>query len=185
MCAACTCVTQGAAARSSVLTAYVGVTGLLRRLAIDKCLPQFLLARNQWRGTNHWIVLLFWGACVSMYFILNGNLVALGKVYRLGAGGRVPCIVSRFASLAHSARSCRGSITFLGVMITVVLSCAAIKFKRNKLPRPVDATWASVFLALVRTVSAIVCVCVNAVLCLRVCLRVRRGCSCLPSLASS
>ena len=36
----------------AVLTAYVGVTGLIRRMADDRCLPQFLLQTNALRGTN-------------------------------------------------------------------------------------------------------------------------------------
>ena len=30
-----------------------------RRLALDRCLPQFFLNTNSWRGTNHNIVLVF------------------------------------------------------------------------------------------------------------------------------
>lgn len=42
----------------AVLTSYVGVTGLLRRLALDRVLFQFLLAENR-RHTNHWIIIGF------------------------------------------------------------------------------------------------------------------------------
>jgi hypothetical protein len=38
-----------------------GVTGLIRRLAMDKCLPGFLLSVNKFRGTNHWIIFMFLG----------------------------------------------------------------------------------------------------------------------------
>jgi amino acid transporter len=45
----------------ALLTAYVGVSGLIERMASDRCLPQFLLRRNAWRGTLHNII---FGACV-------------------------------------------------------------------------------------------------------------------------
>jgi amino acid transporter len=31
----------------AVLTSFVGVTGLVRRMSLDRCLPQFLLAQNR------------------------------------------------------------------------------------------------------------------------------------------
>lgn len=40
-----------------VLTSYVGVTGLVRNMSGDRCLPQFLLQKNSLRHTNHWIIL--------------------------------------------------------------------------------------------------------------------------------
>lgn len=42
---------------AGVLTSYVGVTGLVRNMSSDRCLPQFLLQRNSLRNTNHWIIL--------------------------------------------------------------------------------------------------------------------------------
>ena len=41
----------------AVLTAYVGVNGLVKRMALDRCMPQFLLHENSWRKTNHWIII--------------------------------------------------------------------------------------------------------------------------------
>ncbi len=38
----------------AVLTSYVGVIGLVRRMSLDRCLPQFLLRENRRRRTNHW-----------------------------------------------------------------------------------------------------------------------------------
>nr|HPQ51192.1 APC family permease [Alphaproteobacteria bacterium] len=43
----------------AVLTSYVGVTGLVRRMTLDRSLPQILLQENSWRKTNHWIILGF------------------------------------------------------------------------------------------------------------------------------
>lgn len=47
----------------ALLTAYVGVSGLIERMASDRVLPQILLRRNRWRDTPHNII---FGACVCM-----------------------------------------------------------------------------------------------------------------------
>lgn len=44
----------------ALLTAYVGVCGLVGRMASDRCLPQFLLHRNRFRGTPHNIIFGGW-----------------------------------------------------------------------------------------------------------------------------
>lgn len=104
-----------------VLTSFVGVTGLCRRLALDRCLPQFLLAENQWRHTNHWIILGFLGVCSSMYLILNGDVTSLANVY---------------------------SVSFMSVMGLFAIGNMLLKYKRGKLKREVTAPWWSVFMAL-------------------------------------
>ena len=40
----------------ALLTAYVGVSGLIERMASDRVLPQLLLRRNRWRDTPHNII---------------------------------------------------------------------------------------------------------------------------------
>lgn len=67
----------------AVLTSYVGVTGLVRRMSMDLCLPQFLLRRNRWRGTNHWIVVSFFLLCCSILLITSGKIEMLAGVYTL------------------------------------------------------------------------------------------------------
>ena len=52
----------------AVLTSYVGVVGLIRRMSLDRCLPQVLLKRNRARKTNHFIILSFFLVCVSILF---------------------------------------------------------------------------------------------------------------------
>ena len=42
----------------AVLTSFVGVNGLVRRMTLDRCLPQFLLKTNR-RGTTHRIIIGF------------------------------------------------------------------------------------------------------------------------------
>jgi amino acid transporter len=67
----------------AVLTSYVGVTGLVRRMSMDLCLPQVLLRQNRWRGTNHWIVLSFFLLCCSILLITSRKIEMLAGVYTL------------------------------------------------------------------------------------------------------
>jgi amino acid transporter len=113
----------------AVLTSYVGVTGLVRRMSLDRCLPQFLLAENRWRGTNHWIILGFFALCVSILIITHGQLLMLGGVY---------------------------TIAFLGVMALFAVGNILLKIRRSRLPRAIRASWPSVLLALAATLAALI-----------------------------
>ncbi|MEO8126929.1 MAG: APC family permease [Bryobacteraceae bacterium] len=106
----------------AVLTAYVGVTGLVRRMTLDRCLPQFLLAENRLRRTNHWIILLFFAVCSSIMISTGGEIEALAGVYTL---------------------------SFLGVMILFAIGNMLLKVERGRLPRAVRASWGSVIIALI------------------------------------
>jgi amino acid transporter len=106
----------------AVLTSYVGVTGLVRRMAIDGCLPQFLLRRNRARGTNHWIILAFFALCVSILVITRGEITTLAGVYTL---------------------------SFLSVMALFAIGNMLLKHARAQLPRAVRAGWTTVIVALV------------------------------------
>lgn len=106
----------------AVLTAYVGVTGLVRRMALDRCLPSFLLATNKWRGTNHWIIVLYWAIASSLYLALSGNIDTLSSVYTL---------------------------SFLCVMALFAVGCMLLKWKRPALPRDVVSSWPNVMAACV------------------------------------
>ena len=108
----------------AVLTAYVGVTGLVRRMTLDRCLPQFLL-RSGPRGTYHRIIVLFFCVCVSILFITEGELEALAGVYTL---------------------------SFLAVMALFGVGNILLKVKRAGLPRPERAAWPAVILAVALTV---------------------------------
>lgn len=112
----------------AVLTSYVGVNGLVERLTLDRCLPQFLLARNR-RGTTHRIVLSFFLLCVSILFVTEGELKALAGVYTL---------------------------SFLSVMVLFAIGNILLKVKREALPRPERASWPTLLLAIGATASAIV-----------------------------
>ena len=49
----------------AVLTSYVGVNGLVHRMSLDRCLPQFLLKETR-RGTTHRIIIAFFLLSVSI-----------------------------------------------------------------------------------------------------------------------
>ena len=108
----------------AVLTSYVGVTGLVRRMTLDRCLPQFLLKSNS-RHTYHRIIVLFFCVCVSILFITEGELAALAGVYTL---------------------------SFLSVMALFGVGNILLKVKRAGLPRPERAAWPAVILAIALTV---------------------------------
>ncbi len=113
----------------AVLTSYVGVTGLIRRMSLDRCLPQFLLRENKWRHTNHWIILLFCGLCCSIMVITRGQIVTLAGVY---------------------------TIAFLSVMCLFAVGNILLKVRRARLPRKVRASWPAVVIALGATLSALI-----------------------------
>jgi amino acid transporter len=91
-----------------VLTAFIGVNGLVKRLALDRSLPAFLLETNSLRGTNHWIAVVFFALCTSLFLILNGEVGSLANVY---------------------------SLSFLLVMALFAFGCMMLKFKRSDLKR--------------------------------------------------
>ncbi|MDB9741424.1 APC family permease [Akkermansiaceae bacterium] len=95
----------------AVLTSFVGVNGLARRMTLDRCLPQFLLKSNR-RGTTHRILIIFLLLNVSVYFITGGDLKALAGVYTL---------------------------SFLSVMVLFVVGNILLKLKRGSIPRPIKA----------------------------------------------
>ena len=98
----------------AVLTAYVGITGLIRRMSYDRCLPMFLSSTNRWRKTNHFIIIGFFLLTSLLHFIVNGNLDSLAGVY---------------------------SLSFLSVMSLFAVGNMILKYKRGSLPRTIYAPW--------------------------------------------
>ncbi|MCA9520558.1 MAG: APC family permease, partial [Myxococcales bacterium] len=113
----------------AVLTSYVGVTGLVRRMSLDRCLPQFLLKTNKWRNTNHWIIIGFLAVCISIILITEGEIIVLAGVYTL---------------------------SFLSVMALFAVGNMLLKVKRARLPREVRASWPGAMVALAAVVTGIV-----------------------------
>jgi amino acid transporter len=105
----------------AVLTSYVGVTGLVRRMSLDQCLPPRLLAENRWRRTNHWIIFAFFAVCCSILALTGGDVGTLAGVYTL---------------------------SFLAVMALYAIGNMLLKVSRSRLPRVVRASWPTVIVAL-------------------------------------
>lgn len=103
----------------AVLTSFVGVTGLIERMTLDRILPAYFLKRNR-RGSSYRIIIMFFLLSVSILMITRGDVQALAGVY---------------------------TISFLSVMGLFGVGNIFLKIKRAKLPRPERASWISVFLA--------------------------------------
>lgn len=101
------------------LSAFVGVTGLIEKLAADRCLPAFFLHRNRFFNTHHWVILGFFFTTSSLYLIVGGNVTSLGGVF---------------------------AVAFLSVMCMFAFGNLCLKFKRPRLPRPVVVMWGTVLI---------------------------------------
>jgi len=112
----------------AVLTSFVGVTGLVTRMTLDRCLPQFLL-RTSKRGTTHRIIIGFFLLSVSVLLITGGELGALAGVY---------------------------TISFLAVMILFGFGNVLLKMKRNKLPRPERASIPALIVAISAVLAGLI-----------------------------
>jgi len=113
----------------AVLTGYVGVTGLVRRMTLDRCLPQFLLQENRWRRTNHWIIIGFFLLCWSILTATGGKIGVLAGVYTL---------------------------SFLCVMALFAIGNMLLKLKRGRLPRDTRASWPKVSIALIAVIAGLI-----------------------------
>lgn len=111
----------------ATLTSYVGVTGLVERMTLDRCLPRFLLKKSR-RKTPHRIIIAFFVLCVSVLLITHGDLKSLAAVYTL---------------------------SFLAVMALFAIGNLLLKIKRPKLPRPTRANYLTVLVALTAVTIAI------------------------------
>ncbi len=104
----------------ATLTSYVGVTGLVDRMTLDRCLPRFLLKKSK-RNTPHRIIIAFFVLAVSVLLITKGDLKSLAAVYTL---------------------------SFLAVMALFAIGNLLLKVKRPSLPRPTKASYLTVLVAL-------------------------------------
>ena len=112
----------------AVLTSFVGVTGLVQRMALDQCLPQFLLKKNR-RGTCHRIIIAFFLLCSSIMIVTGGSLLALAGVY---------------------------TISFLGVMTLFGLGNILLKIRRKELKRTYPAGWLTILAAITATIVGMI-----------------------------
>ncbi|MCF6308706.1 MAG: amino acid permease [Flavobacteriaceae bacterium] len=112
----------------AVLTSFVGVTGLLERMTLDRIMPPFFLKKNK-RGSSYRIITMFFLLCVSVLLITKGNVKLLAGVY---------------------------TISFLSVMALFGLGNILLKVRRSQLPRPERASRLAVFIAIVAVLIALV-----------------------------
>ena len=112
----------------AVLTAFVGVGGLLYRMASDGCLPNFLTKVNK-KGSYPRIVLTFFILCSSILLLTKGDLLSLAGVY---------------------------TISFLGVMFLFAIGNLILKENRTELKRTYHAPVIFVLIAAIATLSGIV-----------------------------
>lgn len=112
----------------AVLTSFVGVGGLMKRMALDRILPKVLLKKTR-KGSNYLIFILFFGLCVSILLITQGDLAKLAGVY---------------------------TIAFLSVMILFGIGNLLLKVNRSRLPRPERSSWLGLFIGVIAVAVAIV-----------------------------
>ncbi|KAI9895607.1 hypothetical protein PsorP6_018654 [Peronosclerospora sorghi] len=105
----------------SVLTSYIGICGLVRRLASDRVLPAFLIKQNKWRGTNHYIIGLFFLLSSSLVVLLHADATSVNGVY---------------------------TYAFLGLLAMFSFACLFLKAKRAEIPSDMHASTGTVLFGL-------------------------------------
>jgi amino acid transporter len=113
---------------AALLTGYVGINGLIRRMSMDRCLPQFFLISNPWTGTDSFILVGFFLLCVSQVIVLDSDVEALGGVY---------------------------CYAFLTVMTIFAFGNIVLKIKRPSLPREIKVTWLQSIIGLLSVIIAL------------------------------
>ena len=103
----------------AVLTSYIGVTGLLERLTLDRIMPNYFLKKNK-RNASYRIIIFFFLLSVSVLLFSKGKVTTLAGVY---------------------------TISFLSVMLLFVVGNVLLKIKRKHLPRPERAPWFGIMIA--------------------------------------
>jgi amino acid transporter len=111
----------------AVLTSFVGVSGLMKRVALDRILPQFFLKENK-RGSSYRISTIFFFLCISVLLVTQGEIEPLAGVY---------------------------TMSFLLVMGYFAFGNMLLKIKRSRLPRPETAAPFAVAVAILAIVLAI------------------------------
>lgn len=112
----------------AVLTSFVGIGGLVYRMAADGCLPGFLTKVNS-KGSYPRIIVGFFLLCSSILIITKGELLSLAGVY---------------------------TIAFLSVMSAFAFGNLILKESRTELKRTYSAPVLFVVFAFVATFSGII-----------------------------
>lgn len=108
----------------AVLTSYIGISGLVYRMALDQALPKFLATTNK-NGAHPRIIFIFLTLCTSILLLTKGNLLSLAGVY---------------------------TISFLGVMTLFAISNLILRHTRPKLKRTYRAPLLVVICAAITTI---------------------------------
>ncbi|MCO5233935.1 MAG: APC family permease [Chitinophagales bacterium] len=111
----------------AVVTSFIGVNGLMKRMTLDRILPQRLLKENK-KGSTPRILFLFYLLCISILVITAGKIGPLSGVY---------------------------TISFLSVMAYFGFGNLLLKIKRSRLPRPEYALPIMVVLGVLGVLSAL------------------------------
>lgn len=111
----------------AVLTAFVGVSGLIFRMTTDGCFPNFIGKENK-KGSYPYIISLFFLLCTSILLITKGDLLSLAGVY---------------------------TIAFLSVMSMFALGNLIMRETRTELKRTYHAPLLFVMLAFGATVAGV------------------------------
>lgn len=112
----------------AVLTSYVGFSGLMHRMTLDQCFPQFLLRKTR-RNSYPCIIISFMVLCVSILYLTGGQLLSLAGVY---------------------------TISFLGVMTFFAIGNILLRVNRHELKRTYRTSWTVVIAGAVATSAGIV-----------------------------
>lgn len=104
----------------AVLTSFIGVSGLMKRMTLDRVFPQMLLKENK-KGSSPRILIVFYLLCLSILLITKGEIGPLAGVY---------------------------TISFLSVMAFFGIGNLLLKIKRSRLPRPERASTTVVLLGI-------------------------------------
>lgn len=112
----------------AVLTSFVGVTGLMERMTLDRILPNNLLKKNK-NDVSYKLIIVFLILSISVLIITKGKVTLLAGVY---------------------------TISFLSVMTLFVIGNVLLKFKRAKLPRPEIAPYYGLAIAFTGVVVALI-----------------------------
>lgn len=112
----------------AVLASYVGVKGLVYRMASDACLPNWLTHQRK-SGASPRIIVAFLFLCISILLVTQGNLLALAGVY---------------------------TIAFLSVMLLFAIGNLILRETRSDLKRTYQAPLLFVILAFIATAIGIV-----------------------------
>ena len=104
----------------AVITGFVGFTGLVHRMTVDRCLPQGFLKVNECRKTRHVIIGFYWFLTSALVLYTWGNVEVLAGVY---------------------------TVAFLSVMFSFTVGNMLLKLRRSTLPTPVHVEWSIVLLA--------------------------------------